>query len=325
MLSREYDFQLTEHKTIHLWQDTFTSTQDIVNCVSHREPRYWMLEDDAFLSDKGASRPSDPGWSGFRSKTELKGLIANGLNDTKFIKDTIKYAHSAVVQEKDKYRTMRRRVAGGAVCVPAYLADVPACMWCPTKVKTDSKIVKLALDIGVLCDVSKSDYETAGQAVARTICKLEQAGYRVRFHTVMTTTSRNGHPIEDRQWEREHGDSERVFGGIIFHQVVKTEGQPMNYAKMLYPVCSTSYWRGLGFSWLASHPHMGPDSGLGRGIHDNYWMWGCDSVETEERLIDQVCGPGFTPIVYSDLVDMISHGKSREDVEKVLEAKLMKV
>lgn len=300
MITKEFEMKRTKSgkKTVKVHAEYFSSMGEAVRHVKQMPGKEDNKHDQFFQYNRD---PNDPRWSGFTTVAELNDLCENGLKDTGDVTDVIKYAGQAMVQQKDKLVQRCMDVAGGAVDVPLFLSGSPECMMGLKRKKVRSRVVKATVNCEVLCDISANQYLEAGRAIARTVASLEKAGYRVRL------------VANCGLWDC---GSEAALMSVV----IKRENEPCNYRRLLYPLMSPSFFRGLGFNWACTLPDYDPGWGLGQ----RFDMAFDDSIkeETLDQVTRKVCGEGFVRFSINDVVTMNNRNNS-DTTEGFLKAKML--
>ena len=286
------------NRTVTVHAEYFTSMGEAVRMVKSRPSKVENPHDQFF---QNYAWPSDPKWSGFTSPAELDELCSNGLTDISAVQDVLKYAGQAMVQEKDKLVKKCMDVAGGAVDVPLFLSGSPECMMGLKRKKVKSRIVKATVNCEVLCNISSWEYIQAGRVISRAVASLEKAGYRVRL------------VANCGLW---NCGSEAALMSVV----IKRENEPCNYRRLLYPLMSPSFFRGLGFNWACTLPEYKTGWGLGQRLD----MAFNDNVKEEafDQLTRKVCGEGFVRFSINDII-RLNNKNPIETSEKFLRAQLL--
>ena len=284
----------------------FSSAAELVSWCEGRECIDGMVGHNYF----NGRNASSPGWSDFKSSEDLKKLVENGVSNKKLIEETVKYARTARVKDEEKLTQRTMDVVGGGVDVPAYLTGVPTCMYGLKKKKVKSRIVKLCIYCKALCFVDKNAYKQAGELIAKTVAKLEKAGYRIRLLAMDA--------YEDADWDER---PQEMFDGrhaiwVVTH-MVKRENEPMNYRRVLFPLTRMAYHRGLGFGWMAVNgaPNI---SGLGGSIERVI-----RNEHDREQMFAKACGADDYIILSQDDVIGYINRYGIEQAQKMVDAKVM--
>lgn len=252
------------------------------------------------LCDKHTS--GSKSWDGFETYDELRAMADFGVRNQQMVNNIQKYAHKAIVEEKDKYTTRTLNVAGGGVNVPLLLSGSPECMYSRKKAPVKSKIINMGLHCEITGEITPERYEHAGMLIAELVSKLEKAGYRLRINTMDAYYSGGGHRIN------------------VLTTVIKKENEPMNYARLLYPLTNVSFSRGMGFGWCCRNPDF-KNSGL--GTYAEYAFDAYDRKLKMDEMYEKCTGlKGFTSFQIKDMINMYRE-KGDEATMKYMEARLM--
>lgn len=288
-------------KEYTVYAENYMNVMEIAVIARTRERNYRVPDHDDYLVD--SKRAREPGWNDFTSQESLIDLMRVGIKDRKMVDGIQRYAHKAVVEEKDKYTQRILTVSGGGVNVPLLLSGSPVCMYSKKKAPVKTKIINMGLHTHVTCDVSREEYLHAGMLVAEIVSKLEKAGYRLRMHAV------------DPFW------SYGTTSINLLTAVIKKENEPMNYARILFPTTSPAFLRGVAFGWCARNPDYKGDSCL--GTYCEYAFNNDEVSEKFDEMFEKATGlKGFTAFRMRDIIDMYKR-KGDEMTMKYLESKLI--
>ena len=162
----------------------------------------------------------------------------------------------------------------------------------------------------VLQDASGKYVYTTQEEQAKTVAKLEKAGYRIRLLAMDA--------YEDRNYARR---AQKMFDGrhdiwVVTH-MIKRENEPMNYRRVMFPLTRMAYHRGLGFAWMSVNgsPEI---SGLGGDIDDVVH----DTAEREE-MFARACGENDYIILSQVEVIGLMERYGTEQAQKMVDAKVM--
>lgn len=240
-------------------------------------------------------------WDGFETYAELKAMADFGVRDVRMVNEIQRYSHKAIVKEEEKYAQRTLCVAGGGVNVPLLLSGAPECMYSRKKAPVRSKIINMGLHCEITAEISPERYLHAGMLIAQLVSKLEKAGYRLRINT-MDAYYTSGSP--------------RIN---VLTTVVKRENEPMNYARLLYPLTNVSFSRGMGFGWCCRNPDY-KASGFGTYAENAF---GSDRNLKMDEMFEKATGlKGFTSFTIKDVIHMY-RDKGDEATMKYMEARLM--
>lgn len=283
MRSSKYETNGRYGSTVKVHVERYKGAFDLLDTAEGRRC-VKGLEDDDYL-DEGRDRfPDRPAWAGFYRSSEARERFIAGIDDDGFAKDVARYADGIRTDEVLRYRDMRRDVRGGAVCVPAVLAGDPRGMWCVTRSKTRSRIVRLGIDAAVTSDFKREKWEKAGRDVVLTVAALEKAGYRVGIEVGMSIYESRNDTV------------------IAMSLPVKRPEETLSLRKVLYPLTDMSFFRGIGFGWIVRNPYMVRDDGLGT---DSFRAFGYDDRDEQmTRLAEEMFSPGAVHVRMHDLCTM---------------------
>jgi len=307
MKKKQFDMDVNNgNKKIRVIAENYTSAAELVNVCRGRKcvNRDYMYHDYFNRDLHGGS------WEDFEDTQDLMHLIENGEQDLETLRGVAKYAMTAQVQDKEKLTQRVMDVVGGGVDVPAFLTGEPDCMYGLKKKKVKSRIIKLCIYCKALSHISASRYKEAGELIARTVAKLEKAGYRIRLLAMDA--------YEDRNYTRR---PKGMFDGrhdiwVVTH-MIKRENEPMNYRRVMFPLTRMAYHRGLGFAWMAVNGSPAI-SGLGGDIDDVVY-----DVSEREEMFARACGEGDYIILSQVEVIGLIQEYGKEQAQKMVDAKVM--
>ena len=288
-MNNGYDEELEVHA------ENYMSMNEIMMVAKTRPLNRDFSRYDFFVDREYVSNED---WYGFSDSSELREMMAKGLKDTAGITNLERYAHKAYVEESEKYVRTALDVAGGGVNVPLVLSGSPECMYSRKKAKVKSKIINMGIHNEVVCTVSQESYKHAGMLVAQVVSKLEKAGYRLRINMLDAYYC--------------HGRNIHVLTTVI-----KRENEPMNYARMLFPLTSVASSRGVGFAWVARNPEY-HEWDLG-GYAENAFRDKCMMKDMFEKATGLA---RFTMFTVKDLIGMYRE-RGDDATTKYIESKLM--
>lgn len=275
----------------------------LAECVRTVEQRSFVSgsEGCAYLQNKNLG-DHDPGWCGFDSSEDMRDICLNGLHESPDVREVMKYASKALSEKVDKLVKPTLDVAGGGVDVPEFLSGSPECMRGLRRRHVRSRIVKVAVDTEVMCDISVEQYIQAGKAIAGAVASLEKAGYRVRLTAIA--------PFYNTR------DS-----AAIMSAVVKRENEPCNFRRLLMPMMSTAFFRGIAFNWVVCLKKYWTDRGLGIRITEMFDYSTCDAQVRE--LFAEATGSDMRNVFrIDDIIGMIQES-GEEATEKFLRANML--
>ena len=308
MKKKQFDMDVNNgNKRIRVIAENYTSAAELVSYCKGRKCTHAGYKHHDYFNDDSLYGGS---WEDFENSEELMELIKNGEQDLEKLRDVAKYAMTAQVLDKEKLITKHMDVVGGGVDVPAFLTGEPNCMYGLKRKKVKSRIIKLCIYCKALSYISAGQYKRAGELIAKTVAKLEKAGYRIRLLAMDA--------YEDRNYARR---AQKMFDGrhdiwVVTH-MIKRENEPMNYRRVMFPLTRMAYHRGLGFAWMSVNgsPEI---SGLGGDIDDVVH----DTAEREE-MFARACGENDYIILSQVEVIGLMERYGTEQAQKMVDAKVM--
>lgn len=197
----------------------------------------------AFDSDSLSSqREGDFGWefSGTKTYADATDLLINGDAESK--KRVAENGVAAILKQPQKDERRRQRVlspCGFLPHVPNYLAGRPNNMIAERVRLVRKKVVTVAYNIAVNCDVTASDMQQAAADVLSAILKCERGGVRVNLYAISISKSSNKY--------------------CAFAIKIKDSAQHIDLLKMAYPMTHPSMLRRHEFRYTETQPGL-PDS-----------------------------------------------------------------
>ena len=301
MIHKEFKVKGTGGSEYRVITEHFSSLSECVRTVEKRSIFSTANEDCAYLQKQslGGHRST---WCGFESPEDMKDICLNGLHESPDVDKVIKYSSKALAEKVDKLVSPVLDVAGGGVDVPEFLSGSPECMRGLKRKHVRSRVVKVAVDTEVMCDISVGQYIKAGMAIAGAVASLEKAGYRVRLTALAPFYNDNR-------------------DAAIMSAVVKRENEPCNFRRLLMPMMSTAFFRGIGFNWVVCLDTYHAGFGLGTRITSMFDRSTRDAQVRE--LYAKATGSDVRNIFrIDDIIGMIQ--RSGEDAtEKFLRANML--
>lgn len=149
---------------------------------------------------------------------------------------------------KQKYEN---RLYGCIPNVPAYLLGHPLNMINPEVGKISHKVINIFLSVGVPWNVNKDDITRNGIIYLSVIDLLEKAGYRCNLYAGVTASGSKAEYMYVR---------------------IKTDREPLNIKKLVFPLAHPSMLRRIYFRWAEvndydydiTHSGYGSNDSIGR-------------------------------------------------------------
>lgn len=229
----------------------------------------------------GSSDDGDYSFSGTKSLKEALELCKYG--DEK-LRQYI-YQQNLQFDNVDSLNKVRRStvndVVGFMPNVPNYVLGVPTNMIRDNRTMISSKVLNVFINVSAAWHIDK---EYIKQNAAKYVCainRLEEEGYRCNIYAGSAG---------------ERGDRENLL--VV---KIKSDKEPMNLAKMAFPLCHPSMLRRLKFKWMETIPI---DFGLGYG-----------SSITDDNQIRRLLKNIFGDIKFTILSVSSSPGKIGDVIE----------
>jgi len=136
-------------------------------------------------------------------------------------------------------------IVGFQANVPQYLLGIPTNMINSEPKKTSQKILNIIINLTVSCGVSKEKIKKVGNLYLQVLDLLEKAGYRVNLYIMQ---------------------AEESCGYHYYSMVrIKTDREPLNIKKCIFPIMHPSMHRRIFFKWeeVCDTQHEITDYGYG--------------------------------------------------------------
>lgn len=178
------------------------------------------------------------------------------------------------ISQKPEVRALRftRAVAGGLPIVPAYLSNNPRCMFSPTRVLTQSSVVKVNINCIFGSKTSARQVSEAGAKIITAVREIEKRGIRVELNTgcigAVYRHIKSGVPYGDKN----------IYSMFI---CVKKASSPLNVLRIAYPIMHTSFLRRHYFRFLESLPSSMLDP---KYMNDLLCVCSVDDLPTQYKM-----------------------------------------
>ena len=226
-------------------------------------------------------------WSGSKSLEDAYNLLLGG--DMNLYNEFIK-AKDLKMEKQFACLVPKKRtkydIVGGCVDVPSYLVGIPNCMIQREKTLIKSKVLNIMLNITVSAGVSTTKMKELGTKYLQVIELLEKVGYRCNLYVGVCA------------------NNSRDYLTCLVR--VKTDKEPLNIKKCVFPMVHPSMFRRVMFNWLEKCEiqsgrevtHMGygcpvQDQNVIKKqikdkIHRDYIVWGFQNCEYTEIGVDKI-------------------------------------
>lgn len=235
-----------------------------------------------------SSEDKDESFSGTKSYEEAFNLFKYGdeelLKTFKESEDRIniqKIIGNAV--RKQKYEN---RLYGCIPNVPAYLIGNPLNMINPEIGRVSHKVINIFLSIGVPWYIKKEDIIRTGIVYLGVIDLLERNGYRCNLYAGITASKAKHEYMYVR---------------------IKTDREPLNLKKLVFPLVHPSMLRRIYFKWAEVNDY---DYDITGGYGSN------DSEDTIKKIMNKIYKEDYILWTYNRITE---EGHEIKKVEEILE------
>lgn len=209
----------------------FTSIDELINYLeTHPSKRY------------NSSSEGTYDFTGTKSLQEALDLCKYGDEELRkqIYEETLKFNS---IDSIDKIKHMLvNDVVGFMPNVPNYVMGIPMNMIRDNRTVVKSKIINIAINISASWNIRQKELKNNAAKYLAAINKLEQEGYRCNVYSISSSS---------------YGKADNLLVTRI-----KTDREPMNIAKMAFPLCHPSMLRRLKFKWMETLDY---DFGQGYG------------------------------------------------------------
>jgi hypothetical protein len=231
--------------------EKFDSANELVKTCLERKYRSEFGTDTL-----NGDRDGDKSWTGCKDIKTALDLLSNGWSEN-VAKLTSKM--NGVTQKVDGKRiTFRNDVVGFNPIVPLAIMGVPESMLNSKMKPIKTKVIDVYYDTTVSCGNSPEQIMANGMKVMETVINLEQSGYRVRLSAMQGYTDRNSSDI-------------LIVG-------VKSEYQPLDIKRIMFPLMHPAMFRLVGFGWYERCPTSKYRGGYGHGFAYDFNESQMDSI-----------------------------------------------
>lgn len=207
----------------------------------------------------------DSSFEGVKTVEEALGLLANGWTEKmeplkKTMKDTQRKSYSM------KNGGMKSDIVGFVPIVPNAILGLPNSMLNIDLKPKKNKVINLVYGLTYSAYVDQKDIIKYGMKVMEHVIKLEADGFRVRL-----TCMQN------------YGEDNNSLYHLLACKV-KSEDQPLDIQRVMFPLFHPAMFRTIGFGWYESLPEAKYICGYGRPLYFNM------SEKQMDSLVEQLFG-----------------------------------
>ena len=203
----------------------------LVNSFSNISELYNYIEKTPRRSGaNNHSEDNDFGFTGTHSLEEAYDLLLSGdeelFNRFKSLK---KISVEKILGNVINRPKQINDIVGYQANVPQYLLGIPTNMINQQPKKTSQKVLNIIINLTVSCSVDRSHIEKVGNLYIQVLDLLEKAGYRVNLYMM--------------QAEESH---DYYYYSLVR---IKTDKEPLNIKKCIFPIMHPSMNRRIFFKW----------------------------------------------------------------------------
>lgn len=232
----------------------------------------------------------DMGFEGVHNIKEAKGMLAEGW--TEKVEEIKQSMHS--VERKNyslKASRMKADVVGYMPIVPNAIMGLPNSMLNTDMKPKKNKVINIVYGLSFSAYVNKEDIKKYGMMLMERIIRLEAEGFRVRL------TCAQNYQTDNKLCH-------------VMTCKVKSEDQPMDALRVMFPMFHPAMFRAIGFGWYETFPEGQYIDGYGKPLY--YTM----SEESVDDMAEQLFG---RTAVYID--GMFIEKKGAEYIDRKLGVK----
>lgn len=236
MKRREY----TKNKRNFIIEE-YDSFSELIRTCKGR-PRNW----EGHIDSKGKFDKAD--WVGVKTYKEAEELLRFGWQDNekiKVLKDKVANLNKAHDVQKIGFKN---DIVGFAPVVPNSVIGIPQNMINSVRVPKKQKVITILADMTTSYSTNQKEYLDWGAQLISKIVQLEKSGFRVRLEYV-NSFSEDGHG--------------KVHACRV---LMKSENQPFDIKRYMFPLAHTAMFRGLMFDWYEKLPDAQHIFGYGSSL-----------------------------------------------------------
>ena len=207
----------------------------------------------------------DSGFEGVKTVDEACKLLANGWTEKmEPLKKTMKDAQRKSYSMKNS--GLKPDIVGFVPIVPNAILGLPNSMLNTNMKPKKNKVINLIYGLTYSAYVDQSDIIKYGMNVMERVIKLEADGFRVRL-----TCMQN------------YGEDDNSLYHLLACKV-KSEDQPLDVQRVMFPLFHPAMFRTIGFGWYESLPEAKYIGGYGRPLYFNM------NESQMDSLVEQLFG-----------------------------------
>lgn len=212
----------------------------------------------------------DERFEGISKMSQAFDMLNNGWTEKveelkKTIKDVERRGYS------DKNAGLKPDIVGFIPIVPNAIRGLPMSMLNTNVKPKKNKVISVVYGLSFNCGVDKSDIIRAGLKVMSAVMRLEAQGFRVKLTAMQNYSEKHTHHI--------------------LAVNVKSEDQPLDAQRVMFPMFHPAMFRSIGFGWYERLPGGHHIYGYGEPINQ---------LLSEQKIDDMICQLYGRTAIYID-------------------------
>lgn len=206
----------------------------------------------------------DKEWTGVADIMEAKKMLDDGWTEKV---DVVKDATRQIERQMTSLKVsgLKSDVVGFVPIVPNAIMGLPNSMLNSDVKPKKNKVINLIYGLSYSSSVDMKEIIDMGLKVMKRVLKLEAMGYRVRLSCLQN-----------------YSDNKRLVH--VMSVKVKSEDQPLDAQRVMFPMFHPAMFRVIGFGWYETLPESTYFSGYGSPLY--YHM----SEEQIDSMMEQLFG-----------------------------------
>lgn len=238
---------VVDNKPTKIYLEEFANIREFARACDTRPKADWVdIKSEEHAPNKYHREKLLHGWP------EMCNTLKSEVNKLDGIKTQDKKLKQKVYSPIGYYPNVGKALRGNPRCMGKYV-----------KTKVPSKIVEVIWDCGASCRVSSEEVKNQGVQLILKIRSLEMMGYRVRLMV--------------QGFKGDQGVSRQYMARVV----IKEENQPLDMARIAYPLANVEMLRTWMFYW---YEHL-PDSKYINGYGHSLYLW---QDKNRKALLDAV-------------------------------------
>lgn len=196
----------------------------------------------------GDDHAIDKDFTGFANVKDMLDTFTKGRMDAKLMKKVKDFGEQIYIESSTPKDTIDFMPFGGILSIPKILAQSPDYRAVVLADDRQDRTIELGIDGAISCIFNKKDIERIGLAIMGMVSQLEAQGYNLRIRLI--TTNMNS-------------TDKRILSMSV---VLKDYCDTMDMSRLLIPITSTAFHRGMMFGWMIRHEQSDGSETMGRPL-----------------------------------------------------------